>query len=315
MARDDDDDDMKEADTPRAVPASDVLCPVDFSPQLAQPASPAAAPLPVAVRLPSPAPAAPARPARKDADAEVAALRRELAAAVAERDALRGEAARLRAMTETFFNAVVLNPQRNERFAGECRVLLAKAIGKLDFVERLRWIDCSFPSTPANAPTLRCREWRGLGDSVWDVAWAPTWTCDVAVDARHVVKYAMLLRCAGLRLEGAVRVALTPSLDELRCSFVAVPRVETAVECSVTVGALPVPRLELLGIFEDRVRSEFLKWLTAEMVAPAQFVHVEPKAKHRQPGMDLSPDDVRVATEAARAARARANPDADDPVC
>jgi len=111
-------------------------------------------------------------------------------------------------------------------------------------------------------------------------------------------------------------VRLADDLNSFRCSFLEPPKIATGVECSVTVGVLPVPRLELLNIFEDRVRSEFLKWITAEMVAPAEFVHVEPRAA-RARGGDLSSDDVRVATEAARAARERADPyyGEDGPAC
>ena len=121
----------------------------------------------------------------------------------------------------------------------------------------------------------------------------------------------MLLHCDSLDLVGKVRVKLSQNLRDVRLSFLQPPDVQCRLECSVSVATLPIPRLELLSIFEDRVKSEFLKYLDKEMVHPNEFVHVEPPPRHETG--TLSTADIQFAAEAARAARQRAEDD--DPVC
>lgn len=227
------------------------------------------------------------------------------AALAAERDTAHSKLDQWNMLAAALSNAVLLSPAQTRHFANVARTLLTQAVEKLAFIDKLRWVDCSFPAAPANAPKLTLVKFESLAKSQWTVDWCPLWTCDVNVDARQLgVRYNMLVRVAKLRLRGTLHVEATPDLADVAVAFADTPDVDLHPSCTLTLGQLTLPQLSIL---EDNVKLHFLSWLQTTMCAPNRLLIAIDAFKRKRA---LTDTDVQNATEAALAAAERA---VDDP--
>lgn len=46
----------------------------------------------------------------------------------------------------------------------------------LEQIDRVRYVDCSFPSVPSEAPRLSLDLWHSLSASEWQLRWSPSWS-------------------------------------------------------------------------------------------------------------------------------------------
>ena len=60
------------------------------------------------------------------------------------------------------FNGLLLNPRMNLKYELKVARLLERAVGRLDRIESVRYVKCSFPSVPTDAPQLQLRRWGSL---------------------------------------------------------------------------------------------------------------------------------------------------------
>jgi len=62
------------------------------------------------------------------------------------------------------------------RYKHECSALLTQALMSLEQIDRVRYVDCSFPSVPSEAPRLSLDLWHSLSASEWQLRWSPSWS-------------------------------------------------------------------------------------------------------------------------------------------
>jgi len=64
----------------------------------------------------------------------------------------------------------------------------------------VRFVDCSFPSVPSEAPHIQLERWESMQDSEWQVRWAPSWSVQVAVEGSHYLSFSLMLRLYDFRV-------------------------------------------------------------------------------------------------------------------
>jgi hypothetical protein len=55
----------------------------------------------------------------------------------------------------------------------------------LEQIDRVRYVDCSFPSVPSEAPRLSLDLWHSLSASEWQLRWAPSWSMQARAAPRE----------------------------------------------------------------------------------------------------------------------------------
>eukprot|EP00967_Tisochrysis_lutea_P148998 scaffold285565_cov32-Tisochrysis_lutea.AAC.1 len=177
------------------------------------------------------------------------------------------------------------------RYKHECSSLLTQALTNLEQIDRVRYVDCSFPSVPSEAPRLSLDKWNSLSASEWQLRWSPSWSIQVrwladawpkrivshvrnaqcaarlpvqiAVEGSHYVAFRMILRIHSVQLAGTLRVNSTKDLRTIRLSFVEQPQMRMCVDCTIAWGSLPLPLQDYIG---DTVVGEFRAWFNKQMV-------------------------------------------------
>jgi len=185
----------------------------------------------------------------------------------------------------------------NDMYKHECSSLLTQALTNLEQIDRVRYVDCSFPSVPSEAPRLSLDKWNSLSASEWQLRWSPSWSIQIAVEGSHYVAFRMILRIHSVQLAGTLRVNSTKDLRTIRLSFVEQPQMRMCVDCTIAWGSLPLPLQDYIG---DTVVGEFRAWFNKQMVQPNELV-LTPSAF--QPKSTLTDADVEKAMRAATLAR------------
>ena len=67
-------------------------------------------------------------------------------------------------------NSVMLSPEMNDMYKETCKALLQDALSSVEQVQRVVYVDCSFPSVPAEAPRLSLQKWVGMEHSEYAAA-------------------------------------------------------------------------------------------------------------------------------------------------
>mmetsp|Transcript_7072 Transcript_7072/g.9914 ORF Transcript_7072/g.9914 Transcript_7072/m.9914 type:complete len:289 (-) Transcript_7072:1452-2318(-) len=196
-------------------------------------------------------------------------------------------------------NALLMSPKQNINYASEVSKLLENALSSLTFVEKVRYVNCSFPSSAGKAPTVRLNEWNSLNDSEWHLSWASSWACEVCVDGRQFgLPFSTLLRVASLRIVGTLKLAFAHNLSNLSISFVSMPDTNLDVTCKLLIGTLPVPIQETMG---GLIKDVALRWIQENLVAPKYHtINLHSRPTH------LTDDEIELATKAALIGEARA---------
>lgn len=52
---------------------------------------------------------------------------------------------------------------------------------KLEQVQQVHYINCSFPAIEAQAPDFEMLNWDSLSSSSWFVRWSPSWSVEVSL--------------------------------------------------------------------------------------------------------------------------------------
>lgn len=158
-------------------------------------------------------------------------------------------------------NVLLMSPRQNDAYATEVKKILAQALASFE----LKYVDCSFPSTPANAPKVSLVKWHSLDNSEWHLTWAPAWSCEVCVDGSV---WTTLLRVSGVKIDGRLRLSFSSDLTKIALTFADMPTAHVDVSCKVIIGQLPLPIQETMG---GLVRDVALRWIRDHLVAPNQI--------------------------------------------
>lgn len=196
---------------------------------------------------------------------ELASARQRIAALEAELDQSRRVSEEWSLAASALVNVLLMSPKQNGHYAAEVSKLLESALGSLSFVERLRYVNCSFPAAAGNAPRVQLLRWESLEYSEWRMSFSPAWSCEVCVDGKQLISFSTLVKVLNAKIEGRLRLAFSPNLASLSLSFVDVPTADVDVECGVIIGQVPLPIRETVGnIIRDAARD----WIKENLVYP-----------------------------------------------
>ncbi len=132
-----------------------------------------------------------------------------------------------------------------------------------------RYVKCSFPSIPSDAPQLQLLSWTSLEASQWTVSFAPSWRMEMCLEGRAaLVPFKLLVRVSTMTIKGEMSLSFPSDMGHVLISFAAMPKLEMAIdsEISLDVGVslgLPVGRAAA-----SRIRHEIHKWIASHAVAP-----------------------------------------------
>jgi len=203
--------------------------------------------------------------AQSKEESEEARLRRENAALRAELQRARQANENWATAASALVNVLLMSPRQNDNYASEVRKQLQKALGSLSAVERIRYVNCSFPASKAHAPSVKLVRWHALDDSEWELRWSPAWSCEVVVDGRQVISFSALLRVSGVSATGRLKLAFSKDLSKLKLQFAETPATKLDVDCKVIIGKVPLPIQETMG---NLIRDGALRWINDNLVAP-----------------------------------------------
>mmetsp|Transcript_17964 Transcript_17964/g.54972 ORF Transcript_17964/g.54972 Transcript_17964/m.54972 type:complete len:322 (-) Transcript_17964:347-1312(-) len=204
-------------------------------------------------------------PKEGDSTSAEASLRRENARLRAELERAKLANEKWASAASALVNVLLMSPRQNDNYASEVRKQLEKALGSLSVVERIRYVNCSFPASKAHAPSVKLVRWHALDDSEWELRWSPAWSCEVVVDGRQVISFSTLLRVSGVAITGRLKLAFSKDLSKLKLQFAETPATSLAVDCKVIIGKVPLPIQETMG---NLIRDGALRWINDNLVAP-----------------------------------------------
>tara|TARA_B110001452_G_C15174399_1_gene408100 strand:+ start:111 stop:980 length:870 start_codon:yes stop_codon:yes gene_type:complete len=199
--------------------------------------------------------------------------------------------------------SVMLSPDMNDIYKQTCTQMLRDALSSVEQVQRIIYVDASFPSVPAEAPHLSLQKWVSMGCSEWDVSFRPSWSIMVAIEGSHYLSFQLELKVCDINVSGRMRVAFAtdPAFSKISISFLELPTLGIKTECTVSWGSTPLPIQEYIG---SAVEDYFKAYITDTMLAP-NAMDIEPASF--QPKTSLTDDDVERAIRAVDLARSYSN--------
>ena len=211
--------------------------------------------------------------ALREAQGEAVALRRrvellsaQLAASEAALKSAQEQSLHWKMCVQDLFNGLLLNPRMNAKYEMKVTRLLERAIMKLEQIEAVRYVKCSFPSVASEAPRLRLIRWVTLDESEWEVTFEPTsWKIELCLEGRQILPFKLLVRVGHLRIKGELRLSLPNDLMSVLLSFNSMPAFDMSIDSEVSLGSVPMP---LQRGASALIRHELRKWLEKKAVAP-----------------------------------------------
>lgn len=267
---------------------------------------PAIRPMPPVRPPPSPATNPAGSKAPGDQVPDYAALKARLAAseqklAVSE-NKLAAVQARLdnwEAAARDALNAVALSPASNERYKHEITEQLQQIMSKIEQVQKVLYINCSFPAISAQAPVIEMHSWTALDRSAWSIRWNPSWSVEVSLEGWHYIPFSLSIRVSGIAIDGRFNLKMSPRLDYFWVSFGKDIKLDMNVEVEVTWGIVNMP---LQATIERMVRTGLDDWLRTSLIEPNSMRFIGMPLK----GVSgVTDEDVQKATEAAEQAMLR----------
>ena len=198
---------------------------------------------------------------------------------------------------QSFLHSVMLSPDMNEMYKDECSTLLRDALKTVEQIQTIKYIDCSFPSVPTEAPHIQLIRWESMQYSEWQVRWAPSWKVQVAVEGLQYLQFTLMLRLFDFRISGRMVFRASNDLSEIKMMFLAQPKMRLKTECSVSWGSVPLP---LQTYIETVVQDELKRWTKDNVVTPHEMA-IRPQSF--QPKKGLNEADVERAIRATQLAR------------
>ena len=138
-------------------------------------------------------------------------------------------------------HCVLLDPNMNDMYKGECTGMLREALEMIEQIQTVRYVECSFPSVPTEAPHIQLERWDSLADSEWLFRWSPSWSVQVCVDGSQYLAFTLMVRISDFRVSGRMKFRASGDLSTLGMQFVTLPKLRLKVETSVSWGSVPLP--------------------------------------------------------------------------
>ena len=232
-----------------------------------------------------------------DAADQVAALQAQVRGLQARLRSSEAKVAMWEEACQQLVHCIVLSPDMNEYYSELCTELLTGALSSVEQISQVRFVECSFPSVPNEAPHIQLERWESLADSEWQFRWAPSWSVQVAVEGSQYMTFSLMIRLFDLRVAGRIKVRMSPDLSSIGLMFTQLPKLRLKTECSISLGSVPLP---LQTYIESVVQEEFRTWLIENVVTPNEMV-LNPEGF--QPKDGLTPADYEKAVKAAAMAK------------
>jgi len=231
------------------------------------------------------------------ADGQVMALQKQVEALREQLRVSETKVAMWEECMQQLLYCMLLSPDMNDMYKTECVALLREALQSVEQIEKVHYVECSFPSVPAEAPHIQLERWTSLDESEWNVRWAPSWSIQVALEGLQYVQFRLMLRLFDFRVSGRLKLRAKPDFSSIVLSFIEMPKLRLRTGCNVSWGAVPLPLQDYLESF---VKQEVRNWLSQNIVSPNQL---EINPPNFQPKKGLTEEDVEKAIRAVTLAR------------
>ena len=269
----------------------------------------------------------------------IAALRQQVAELQSRLRLSEAKVAMWEECMQQFMHSMMLSPDMNDMYKEMTTDILRDALGSVEQISAVRFVDCSFPSVPSEAPHIQLERWESMNDSEWTVRWAPSWSVQVAVEGSQYLSFNLTLRLFDFRMAGRMKFRASHDLSSIVMSFLSPPKLRLKSECSVRARAraarassarapcararsprrcTPLRRarvhtaraavqvswgsvpLPLQTYIESVVQDEMVRWVNDNAVAP-NVMEMHPSSF--QPKTGLTDQDVEKALRAVELAR------------
>lgn len=231
--------------------------------------------------------------------AKLATTERSLAASERQLEAVQSRLNNWQSAARDALNAVALSPASNERYKHEITEQLQQIMSKIEQVQKVLYINCSFPAISAQAPVIEMHSWTALDKSAWSIRWKPSWSVEVSLEGWHYIPFSLSIRVSGITIDGRFSLKLSPLLDYFWVSFGKDIQLDMNVEVEVTWGIVNMP---LQATIEKMVRTGLDDWLRTSLIEPnsMRFTGIPLKGER-----GVTDEDVQKATVAAEQAMLR----------
>mmetsp|Transcript_21167 Transcript_21167/g.55116 ORF Transcript_21167/g.55116 Transcript_21167/m.55116 type:complete len:433 (+) Transcript_21167:276-1574(+) len=205
-------------------------------------------------------------------------------------------------------NVLALGPRSNEKYKRETVENLERILMKLEQVQQVHFINCSFPAIDAQAPDFEMMSWDSLASSSWFVRWSPSWSVEVSLGGWHYIPFTLVIHVSKIKINGRFTLSLAPDMSYAWVSFHKDVSVDMTVDSEVTWGILNMP---LQSMIEGMVKKGFDDWLRGALIEPNRLRINILADKLKEDGEGITDADFEKARSAAETARMR-TPTADD---
>jgi len=194
---------------------------------------------------------------------------------------------------QQLIHCMLLSPDMNDMYKTETVEVLREALQSVEQIEKVHYVECSFPSVPSEAPHIQLERWESLADSEWSVRWAPSWSVEVALEGLQYVQFQLMLRLFDFRVQGRLKLRAKSDFSSIVLSFNELPKLRLRTECNVSWGVVPLPLQDYL---ESVVKQEVSNWLANNVVYPNEY---EINPPNFQPKQGITEEDLEKAVRAA----------------
>jgi len=136
--------------------------------------------------------------------------------------------------------SLALTPSMSAWYAELVNDLLTSALETAENVQKVNFVQCSFPCVQKEQPKLKVLRWDGMKYGEFELIWTPSsWWIAASLQASLGCQLIVTLRSLSIR--GIVRTALSYDCSALRFSFCSMPKLTMKASSQIVVGSVPLP--------------------------------------------------------------------------
>ena len=236
-----------------------------------------------------------------DLPSAVAALKYRLRVSEAKLAAAETQLSQWRHAIGRVMNAVLLSPAMNELYRTRLSAILTSLLPQVPQIEKVMYVDCSFPSVTSNAPRLDLLRWHAKAEDgrmrgEFAADFRPQWTMDVGIEGRHyLVPFSLQVKVWGFQLCGRMAATFPPNMSTVGINFMSFPAMDMTIDVEVKWGVVQVPLIR--QAIASLIRNFFKGWVQRNLVDRSMTLPCIRQGRKEGDGMD--DEDLKKARQAA----------------
>jgi hypothetical protein len=236
-----------------------------------------------------------------DLPSTVAALKYRLRVSEAKLASAETQLSQWRHAIGRVMNAVLLSPAMNDMYRTRLSAILTSLLPQVPQIEKVMYVDCSFPSVTSNAPRLDLLRWHAAEDGCMRGEFAadfrPQWTMDVGIEGRHWgLAFHLQVKVWGFQLCGRMAATFPAgNMSTVAINFMSFPAMDMTIDVEVKWGVVQVPLIR--QAIASLIRNFFKGWVQRNLVDRSMTLPCIRQGRKEGEGMD--DEDLKKARQAA----------------